>query len=226
MKRFLFVSLALIGMMATAPSAHANSLAPGGSTTDDSFTYGGGGVPGLDPIGSPLATLTGQINDQSTGNPIASWTEWVYRNSNGTLDFLYQLTNDSASTTIETVPLRLYAGFTTDVGVLSNPTALTPAGVAGTIHDTSIERDLDGGAVNFEYSTSGFTTGKISDVLVVATNALNYGPGNVGATDGLTGESPSFGPSTVPEPSSLALAGLGALGMIGYGLRRRKALGA
>jgi len=29
-----------------------------------------------------------------------------------------------------------------------------------------------------------------------------------------------------PEPSSMAIAGLGALGMIGYGLRRRKALGA
>jgi len=32
--------------------------------------------------------------------------------------------------------------------------------------------------------------------------------------------------SSVPEPSSMAIAGLGALGMIGYGLRRRKALGA
>jgi len=30
----------------------------------------------------------------------------------------------------------------------------------------------------------------------------------------------------VPEPSSFAIAGLGALGLIGYGLRRRKALGA
>ncbi len=30
----------------------------------------------------------------------------------------------------------------------------------------------------------------------------------------------------VPEPSSMATAGLGALGMIGYALRRRKALGA
>ncbi len=30
----------------------------------------------------------------------------------------------------------------------------------------------------------------------------------------------------VPEPSTMAIAGLGALGMIGYGLRRRKALGA
>jgi hypothetical protein len=33
-------------------------------------------------------------------------------------------------------------------------------------------------------------------------------------------------PSVVPEPSTMALAGLGALGLIGYGLRRRKASGA
>jgi hypothetical protein len=32
--------------------------------------------------------------------------------------------------------------------------------------------------------------------------------------------------SAIPEPSSLTLAGLGVLGMIGYGLRRRKATGA
>jgi len=32
--------------------------------------------------------------------------------------------------------------------------------------------------------------------------------------------------SPVPEPSTLAIAGLGGLGMIGFGLRRRKALGA
>ena len=31
--------------------------------------------------------------------------------------------------------------------------------------------------------------------------------------------------TSVPEPSTMAIAGLGALGMIGYGLRRRKALG-
>ncbi|MGP0064392.1 MAG: PEP-CTERM sorting domain-containing protein [Isosphaeraceae bacterium] len=31
--------------------------------------------------------------------------------------------------------------------------------------------------------------------------------------------------ASVPEPSTMAIAGLGALGLIGYGLRRRKALG-
>jgi hypothetical protein len=42
------------------------------------------------------------------------------------------------------------------------------------------------------------------------------------------GASITFNASTgtaVPEPSSMAIAGLGALGMIGYGLRRRKASG-
>jgi hypothetical protein len=32
-------------------------------------------------------------------------------------------------------------------------------------------------------------------------------------------------PASAPEPSSLAIAGIGAVGIIGYGLRRRKALG-
>jgi len=32
--------------------------------------------------------------------------------------------------------------------------------------------------------------------------------------------------SPAPEPSAMALAGLGALGLVGYGLRRRKAMGA
>lgn len=34
--------------------------------------------------------------------------------------------------------------------------------------------------------------------------------------------SANFSASAVPEPSTMAIAGLGALGMIGYGLRRRK----
>ena len=32
----------------------------------------------------------------------------------------------------------------------------------------------------------------------------------------------TWDPVAVPEPSTMAIAGLGALGMIGYGLRRRK----
>jgi len=41
----------------------------------------------------------------------------------------------------------------------------------------------------------------------------------------LASGSGTFSANTVPEPSTLALGGLGALGLIGYGLRRRKAMG-
>jgi len=50
---------------------------------------------------------------------------------------------------------------------------------------------------------------------------LNFGPG----TDSISATASTV-VTGVPEPSTLAIAGLGALGMIGYGLRRRKARGA
>jgi hypothetical protein len=42
-----------------------------------------------------------------------------------------------------------------------------------------------------------------------------------GATTSLTDITQRFSEAVVPEPQSLAIAGLGALGFIGYGLRRR-----
>jgi hypothetical protein len=52
---------------------------------------------------------------------------------------------------------------------------------------------------------------------------------NVGATGFNFGGTSAVSPAplnSVPEPSSLAIAGIGALCLAGYGLRRRKALGA
>lgn len=46
---------------------------------------------------------------------------------------------------------------------------------------------------------------------------------NINASSDVTPQQPV---NIAPEPSSMALAGLGSLGLIGYGLRRRKALGA
>jgi hypothetical protein len=50
--------------------------------------------------------------------------------------------------------------------------------------------------------------------------------GGTSAQTTLTDIEQRFSQSAVPEPSTMALAGLGALGFIGYGLRRRKASGA
>jgi hypothetical protein len=50
--------------------------------------------------------------------------------------------------------------------------------------------------------------------------------GGPGAGISATLTETSFPPNPIPEPSTVVLAGLGALGLIGYGLRRRKAIGA
>ncbi len=69
-------------------------------------------------------------------------------------------------------------------------------------------------------SSADFNFTNVSPALHIATLLGNSTVGSFTASG-----SNSFSGS-VPEPSSLAIAGLGALGMIGYGLRRRKALGA
>jgi hypothetical protein len=73
----------------------------------------------------------------------------------------------------------------------------------------------------FEFSPSNpFTPSKPFSMTVTNTVVL-------GANSSAHIEiSDNFTPAAVPEPSTLALAGIGALGLIGYGLRRRKALGA
>jgi len=55
--------------------------------------------------------------------------------------------------------------------------------------------------------------------------AFTLAYGEVNGTPAIIDFAPAA-PSATPEPSTLAIAGLGALGMIGYGLRRRKASGA
>jgi len=83
-------------------------------------------------------------------------------------------------------------------------------------------------------SSSGTGTYSISLPTVNTTGTLSGSPFSIVQQLTITlgaGDKSSFtftsgtGP-VVPEPSTLAIAGLGALGMIGYGLRRRKALGA
>ncbi len=69
-------------------------------------------------------------------------------------------------------------------------------------------------------STAPFTLSQ--SVTATGLNSAALGV-NYTAFSGVTPQTPQ---GITPEPSTFAIAGLGALGMIGYGLRRRKALGA
>jgi hypothetical protein len=104
---------------------------------------------------------------------------------------------------------------TTGQAGLVSPTSLTP----GTFSlQASFNTNLSAahGQVSslWGYTSAqapSLTSGSMQDM---GTSGNGTVPGNI----------PSI--ASVPEPSTLALAGLGALGLIGYGLRRRRALGA
>jgi len=94
----------------------------------------------------------------------------------------------------------------------------------GQVIPGSADRTLSGAIVAFDSMT--IPIGSTSALLIVNTNATNFTSGTLTVQDGLTANLKGFSPTVAPEPSTMALAGLGALGLIGYGLRRRKALGA
>jgi hypothetical protein len=73
------------------------------------------------------------------------------------------------------------------------------------------------GAMVFNFTGVG-TTLTAADITQVA---FQYGT-DLTTDTRLPGGGPPAPPSSVPEPSTLAIAGLGALGLIGYGLRRRR----
>jgi len=66
--------------------------------------------------------------------------------------------------------------------------------------------------------TSGYSVTERYQITLGAGSSINFSSSTILSNDNTT--------AVVPEPSGLAVAGIGALGLIGYGLRRRKALGA
>jgi len=142
-------------------------------------------------------------------------------------------------------------GTTQDTKFDYNVTVLSPSGFA--IHDirldaagfidtggqikvteTATGTDINGTPVSAVMTNQGGTPGSFQNTTDIAfftpLMSINIhkdilllgGTGTRGTS--LTDVTQRFSQTAVPEPSAMALAGLGALGFIGYGLRRRKAL--
>jgi hypothetical protein len=202
-------SLAIFGLVALGvltPAGYATSLLPGGSSSapTDFGTLSGGSV----------IADTG-LNTFTSTTFSGSAEEVVYRESGGTLDFVYQfkdLTGDPVALASESS----FLGFTTDVGFAS---AYNIFG-SGTLAPSSVSRNgppvTGGDVVRFDFSstpTGGVGNGVETYALVIKTNAISYGPGTRAYQDGTNTSISGFAPA--PEP---AFTGLLLSGLLGAGL--------
>jgi PEP-CTERM motif-containing protein len=209
--RILFIA----AVLALAPLAWGDKLAPGGSGSADNFsglfnsgTYiADSGVQSVTLLGYTPYAETVVYSDPS--NPYCA----------GCLDFFFYVGTPSTSIGggISQVTDSSFTGFSTDVGYLSSATGADCTSTAASTDLGGVGRSADGSTISFAFSTD-VPTGVCSPVLAIMTNATNYTAGTLnvsGTTDPLIG---TYAPT--PEPSTLLLLGTGLIGLIGMTYRR------
>jgi len=223
-RRWLFFSLALVGTAILAPSVHASLLGTALSTGPGNVA-----VPNESGNAALTGATLGSTNTQTISTSDLSGTLYtaVIKEANGTYDFLYQVVVSSGSKDgIARLTGTDFTGYATSVSY--STTDNFGYFQTGTVAPDSADRHTDD-TVGFNFN-SNVPKGSTSEIMIIGTNATAFQTGTVGVIDGVPASLSGFEPlgpaGMVPEPSTLAIAGLGALGMIGYGLRRRKVLGA
>ncbi len=229
MKKIAFLAAA-VALLAMSTAAQAQNLPPGASLVPvppglETGTF----VPGTD------ITLSGSLNTLS-----ATVQESVYKETNGALDFVYQVTNSSApgGDILERLTVSSYAGVS--VNVEQSPTTAGSSFAVGSVPALTADRSASGAVVGFNFipplPSGNIPPGSTSYTLIVQTNATTLAPGQVSAINantvtitGFLAPNPAGPLLGAPEPASLVLFGGLALGMGGAGLRRwrqRKAVSA
>jgi hypothetical protein len=214
--------IALLGTIAslTVPTLSANIIIAGGSGSADVFGAGTG--TGL----TQLASTTQTIQPVPGTSFDATYTEWVYRDTSGTvsasgggaglcqncLDFFIEVSNAGPGVE-ERISTASFAGFTTDVGYSTVGVAGGPAAQSGGIVPNDVDRSADGSVVGFNYTTANIMSGQNTVLLEIQTNATNYIPGTISVQDGTSGFNSAFAPTSAPEPGTMALLGLGLIGL-------------
>jgi len=215
-----FVTATLL-LLAVSPSSQADPL-PGTTPLVPGQTV----IPTLIPNGTPIGTVFGATTITSSG---FNFTQAVFLNSTGTLDFYFQLTNTSpAGTFFSRFQESGFAAYATSVGFRLDGGSITlPVGsfVNGTVPATTADRSANGNDVGFNFSA--LTSGTSSLVFVFSTNAAAFAQVNSSGRLDFTGTITGFstfttfvptGPAVPPTagvPESGATALLLSLGVAG-----------
>lgn len=167
--------------------------------------------------GTYSGTLISQVISGDPSNPL------------GGLTFTYLLSNNPGSiNAMERLTVTRYAGWGTDVSYQ------TPV-PAGHLAPTTNDRDATGDVMGFSFSNPVFvgpplgtigngvlSAGKTSALLVIQTNAPSYQPTIANVIDGSVTALNSYAPATsIPEPATMGLALMGAVG-VALAMRRTR----
>jgi hypothetical protein len=213
----LLFAFALVNL--AVGTSRATLLSPGGVVL---------ALPAFEPMGAKaIADITLPFSTPTYSGTLRS-TVWLGDTSNplGGLTFSYILTNDAASTdSIRRLGVLGFGNFATDVNW-----SLFLAGKAPTLAD----RTPGGAVVAFDFvgplviddrtiGAGPLDPGEKSRAMIVQTNARNFHLSLAGTLDDHLAIVGTFAPigRIIPEPSSLMLASLGALGFV-WTLRRAR----
>jgi hypothetical protein len=212
LKRSSFVLVLAAFLSLTPLRSEAAALLPGGTSVVPDLAAALAPGTLLDYLISPFVTNTGSI----TG----ALSTAVYRNSTGTLDYYYQVSSNSTSTT----NISGVSGFNFGSAPVNVQYRTDAFGIfsASTSKPLTASRAADGSEVFFWFGPpwTGYNkiaAGETSSVLMIGTNSTQYMRGGSLVQNSGWVVVPAFQP--VPEPSSIALALIGLVGS--FGVRRQ-----